>query len=426
MTSELINVRTPGVCTSHTGHARRWKSLAMQFTESPCQGAMEIILRVSVSPRKTRAAAPEQRRDLSHRYTPLQQFLSDPFIGDTPVRSRESLWNTQPLQPGMIDGTGLEAVARKDWQMCKLRAQQRSGHRHQGGPGSGELLLGGLHQAASLHRRPQLGVQDSHPGSESVALPAGRFSIREPGQSPQMTPIGASQIAVIDASQPSSDGAGNGRLERCDTDPNPGLQVARTGLQQDTGLVPMGAHFFQNGRITAIQIQQDVAGVVVASVGLDKHVTALAIANAQKADDRCLGQLSGRPQTFTWEGAARSVMDQADQVELAGHGSKLATDCLQRDEEAAVQHEYPSHAGELGVGCTLMVCQCGSQVKAFTGNGRCSFSGLSQKRAQATAVPSVPSLQTPTGNIVNRSFQVLVPSVPTVPGRFRKVFGEFS
>jgi len=338
MTSEL-NVRTPGACALHTGRARRWKSLAMQFTESPCQGAMEIILGVSVPTGEPRAAAPEQRRDLSHRYTPLQQFLSDPFIGDTPVRSRESLWNTQPLQPGLIDGTGQEAVTRKDWHMRMLRAQQQSGHRHQGGPGSGELLLGGLQQRASLRRRPQLGVQDPHPGSESVALPAGRFSIREPGQSPQMTPISASQIPVIDASQASSDRAGNGRLERCDTDPNPGLQVARTSLEQDTGLVPMGAHFFHNGRITAIQIQEDVAGVVVASVGLDKHVTALAIANAQKADDRCLSQLSGRPQTFTWEGPARSVMDQADQVELAGHGPELPTACLQCEKEAAVRHK---------------------------------------------------------------------------------------
>ena len=61
----------------------------------------------------------------------------------------------------------------------------------------------------ALRRRAQLSVQDPNPGSVSVVLPPARFLIRESGQPSQMTPIGASQVSLIDASQRSGDGAGN-------------------------------------------------------------------------------------------------------------------------------------------------------------------------------------------------------------------------
>ena len=77
MTSDL-NVR-PGIRGSHTGGAGRWKNFAAQFAESPCQGAMEVILRVSVATGKVRASATKHRGDISYRYTPLQQLFGDPF-----------------------------------------------------------------------------------------------------------------------------------------------------------------------------------------------------------------------------------------------------------------------------------------------------------------------------------------------------------
>ena len=157
MTSEL-NVR-PGIRGSHTGGAGRWKSIAVQFAECPCQGAMEVILRVSVATGKARASAPEQGSDISHRNTPLQQFFGNPLIGDAPIGLWESLWNVQPSQPGMIDGTRQRAVTRRDWQIGKLRVQQRSGR---GGLGVGPMnvTLGGLHQRDSLrswHQVKQMG-----------------------------------------------------------------------------------------------------------------------------------------------------------------------------------------------------------------------------------------------------------------------------
>ena len=348
MTFEL-NLRTsPGAHHSHTGGgAGRWKSLAMQFAESPCQGAMEVIFGVSVATGKVRASTTEQSGNFSHRDTPLQQLFGNPLIGDAPVSLGESLWNAQSLQPGLIDGAGPRAVARRDWQIGKLRAQLWSGR--QGVRRNGKLPLGGLYQRGSLRGRAQLGVQNPHPGSVSVGLSPAQFLVRESGQPSQMTPIGASQVPRIGTRQRSGDGAGNSRFEGCVTDPNPGLQMAGAGLEQNTGLIAMGAHVFQNGRIAVIQIQQDVAGVVVVSVGLDIYVTALAIANTQKSDDRLLGQLSGRPQSFAGEGTAGSMVDQADQIEVVGHGRKLTADCLQSEKEAAIQHKCSLHTGELGV-----------------------------------------------------------------------------
>jgi hypothetical protein len=379
MTSDL-NVR-PGIRGSHTGGAGRWKNFAAQFAESPCQGAMEVILRVSVATGKVRASVTKHRGDISYRYTPLQQLFGDPFVGDTPIGLWESLWNVQPSQPGMIDGTRQRAVTRRDWQIGKLRVQQRSG-RGRLGVRLMNLALGGLHQRDSLRSRAQLGVQDPHPGSVSVALTPARFLIRESGQPSQMTPIGASQVSLIGVSQPSGDGASNGRFEGCDTDSNPGLQVAGASLEQNTRLMPMGAHFFQNGCIAVIEIQQDIAGVVVFCIGLDIYVTAFTITNAQKSDHRFIGQLIGRPKAFAGEGATGSVVNQADQIEVVGHGRELTADGLQREEEAAIQHKCPRTPG-IPAYDAFMVCLCGSKGKDSTGNGTCPTSGLSQKRAQA-------------------------------------------
>src|SRR5580704_3629019 len=106
MTSELNERTSSGIRGSHTGGAGRWKNVAAQFAESPCQGAMEVILRVSVVTGKVRASVTKHRGDISYRYTPLQQLFGDPFVGDTPIGLWESLWNVQPLQPSMIDDTG--------------------------------------------------------------------------------------------------------------------------------------------------------------------------------------------------------------------------------------------------------------------------------------------------------------------------------
>ncbi len=381
MTSELSVRASPCIRGSHTGGAGRWKSFAAHFVESPCQGATEVILRIGVTTGKVRASVTEHCTDIRYRKTLLQQLFGDPFVGYTPIGLWESLWNVQPLEPGKIDGTRPQVITRRGWQIGKLRVQERAG-RDRLGVCRINLALGGLHQRDSLSSRAQLGVQDPHPGSVSVALTPARFLIRESGQPSQVTPIGAGRVPLIGASQPSGDGASNGWLEGCDTDSNPSLQVAGARLKQDTGLMTMGSHLFQNGFITVIQIQQNIAGVVLFGVGLDIHVTALTITNAQKSDRRFFDQLSGCPQAFAGKGAAGSVVDQPDEVEVVRHRRELAADCLQREEEAAIQHKC-SFTPRISAYDAFMVSLYGSKGKVSTGNGMCPISGLSQKRAQS-------------------------------------------
>lgn len=52
-----------------------------------------------------------------------------------------------------------------------------------------------------------------------------RFLIGEAGQTPQMTPIGAGPVAAVEPGQFSADGTGQRRLQRCDADLDPGLEV---------------------------------------------------------------------------------------------------------------------------------------------------------------------------------------------------------
>ena len=117
------NVKTSaGAHRSHTGRGGRGERLTVEFAESPCQGAMEVIFGVSVATGKLRASTTEQGGNFSHRDTPLQQRFGDPLIGDAPVSLGESLGNAEPLQPSLIDGTGSRAVAGRDWQIGNLRA----------------------------------------------------------------------------------------------------------------------------------------------------------------------------------------------------------------------------------------------------------------------------------------------------------------
>src|SRR5271167_5139002 len=71
--------------------------------------------------------------------------------------------------------------------------RQRPGSSN-GAGGAPYLSLGGLYQQSTLGRQANLRVQDSHPGSVPVALTPEKFLVSEPGQSSQMTPVGASQV----------------------------------------------------------------------------------------------------------------------------------------------------------------------------------------------------------------------------------------
>jgi len=197
----------------HTVRApqRRGKRSAGQLGESSCQRATQVILGISVMTRKTRTAVTKQVRDSSYGCPSPQQLFGDPLVGNTPIRLGESLWNSQPLQPSLVDvgslrgGTGCGP----HW-----LAGERSGRRcSRGGGAAPYLSLSSLYQRCAIGRQADLCVPESHPGSMSVALAPEGFLVGEPGQAPEMTPVGAGPVASVSVGQLPGDGGGNGRFQ---------------------------------------------------------------------------------------------------------------------------------------------------------------------------------------------------------------------
>ena len=216
-----MNFRTGGrrkshevlTCSGNTVRApqRRGKRSAGQLGESSCQRATQVILGVSVMTRKTRTAVTQQVRDSSYGCPSPQQLFGDPLVGNTPIRLGESLWNSQPLQPSLVDvgslrgGTGCGP----HW-----LAGERSGRRcSRGGGAAPYLSLSSLYQRCAIGRQADLCVPESHPGSMSVALAPEGFLVGEPGQAPEMTPVGAGPVASVSVGQLPGDGGGNGRFQ---------------------------------------------------------------------------------------------------------------------------------------------------------------------------------------------------------------------
>src|SRR5260370_3640894 len=183
----------------HTVRAahRRGKRPAGQLDQSPCKGATQVILWVSVmTTGKIRAAATKQICNGSHGCPSSQQLFGDPLVGDTPIGVRESLWNPQPLQPSLVDVRGLRGSTGCGDHHLPGETRQRSSSRY----GAGDapyLALGGLYQQSTLGRQTNPRVQQSHPGSVPVALAPEGFPVGEPSQSSQMTPVCAGQVASV-------------------------------------------------------------------------------------------------------------------------------------------------------------------------------------------------------------------------------------
>ncbi len=366
----------------HTVRAARWrgKRPAGQLGESPCQRAMEVILGVSVMTWKTWTAATKQLSNLSHGCPSSQQLFGDPLVGNAPIGVRESLWNPQPLQPGLISVAGRrEGMGCGDRQLVGARPWQRSGS----GESAGEApywFSGGLYERSTIGRQANLRVQESHPGSVPVVLASEGFLVGEPGQPSQMTPVGAAQVASVSVGQLPGDHGGYGRFQADRTDLNPSLEMAGAGLEHYAGLMPADAHLFQRGRISVVQIEEDIAGVPVVRIGLHVYVTALTVANAQESNSRLLAQLSGGPEPFARECRSGGVVNQRNQVEILGHRRELPPDGEQREEQTTINHkccrrsDSPYNA--------LMVRPRGRKIKQLAVNRECQNSGLSQKRAQ--------------------------------------------
>jgi hypothetical protein len=63
---------------------------------------------------------------------------------------------------------------------------------------------------------------------------------------------------------------------------NPGLQMARAGLQHHTGIMAVGPHAVDNSGGDNVQVDQNVPGTLMVGIRLDVDVTSFAVANAGK------------------------------------------------------------------------------------------------------------------------------------------------
>jgi hypothetical protein len=75
----------------HTVRAarRRGKSVAGQLAKGLCERATQVIVGVSVTTRKARAAPTQQLRDGRYGCSLSQQLLSNPLVGNTPIGGGE-------------------------------------------------------------------------------------------------------------------------------------------------------------------------------------------------------------------------------------------------------------------------------------------------------------------------------------------------
>ena len=137
----------------------------------------------------------------------------------------------------------------------------------------------------------------------------------------------------------------------------------------------MSAHSRDRGRCRMIQVEENVAGVVVVHVGLHIDVAAFAVANAQEPDDSGARQLLRRPQPFPRKRSPGRMMNQTDQVQLVGHGGELCANGLQGEKEAAVVHDRNSAVEtsrrtmnfQRTVRCVLTICltRGGSSIQSL-------------------------------------------------------------
>src|ERR1700674_1065137 len=184
-----------------------------------------------------------------------------------------------------------------------------------------------------------MGMHDFHPGSVAAGCAPDRLLIGEPSQPAQMTPVGTTQVPSIEAGQLLAGSRRHSGFQRGGAEVNPSLEMARAGLEHDAGGMSIGPHALDDGRVGAVQIDQDIAGIsVLGSVGLNVDVTTLAVAYTQKSHRGGVSQLSGCPKPFTRERLSGRLVNQTDQVDLVGHRRELTADRLQSDKESTVEH----------------------------------------------------------------------------------------
>ena len=299
-----------------------------------CDGAPQVVIGIAMPARKMRAGEPEDGFDVRGELALREQVPGDPQIHDAPVRLRKAFENVPTLHTVPVDRGRLFRAGRA--RLCGCRVDTESRGRM---PQWLSRLPDGPQQPLGARRQTHTGVDEFHPRSVTFRCASCGLLIGEPGELSQVTPVGADQIASIQARQVL---AGSGRQRRCQrssAEADPSLQMTGAGLQHYTRVMPIGVHGLDDHRIGTIQIDQNIACVLASGIGLDVHVTSLAVADAQKPDGGRTCQLGRRPKTFAGKRATCLVVNQTDQIQLVGHRRKLAMDGLPGQKESTVVHD---------------------------------------------------------------------------------------
>jgi len=313
------------------------KKADFEFLRGACECAAEVIVRVGVLSRKSRTAAAQDDGDLWSRHPTKEQFLSDPFIGDAPIGLWKAFQNPQPVQPTGID-FGHGSGRRRARHVAVCGRWQRQMWRLRKARWSAQDALGRFQKGGALGSQSGAGMQHLHPRRVAAPVASLRFPVGAAGQAAQMTPIGAGRVAAVEVGQLLADPAGDRGFHGCGTDLHPSLEIAGTGSEHHTRFVTSGSHGLQDGRVGAIQIDENVAGIAILRVGMDVHVAAFAIANAQESDRGGMGKLGGSPQPLSGECASGRGVNQTNEIEIVRHARELAANGLHGEIESAVEH----------------------------------------------------------------------------------------
>src|SRR5258708_31070384 len=90
-----------------------------------CDGALQVVIRITVAAGEMRAGEPEDGLDLRGGPTLREQIPGDPQIHDAPVRLRKAVENMPALHATPVDGGGLLGAG---WAMlcsCQIDTEVR-------------------------------------------------------------------------------------------------------------------------------------------------------------------------------------------------------------------------------------------------------------------------------------------------------------
>jgi hypothetical protein len=304
--------------------------------KSARNGAPEIAGGIAVTAWKSGTTQLQYLLSVGGRHASCQQRACDPQIHDAPVRLWKALRDVPAPHPALIDLDGL----------CRARARGSSRLFRRWGGGReiesvaalADVGASVLQEALGMARQSGSGMHHFHPWRAAVRIAAVRLLIGETGQPAQVPPIGAGNVAPIEARQMPTHGGSQSRLHRGSADVDPSLPVTGTGLEHGARLMAVSAHGSYRRGIRFIQVDQDVAGIVVPGIRVDVHVASLTVAPAQKADDSEGCQLSGGPEPFSGKRPLGRIMDQANEVKITRYGCQLAADGLYGERKARVEH----------------------------------------------------------------------------------------